>query len=119
MLKKVFLTTGIVLVGYFFIGLLFSFPSPLNPFFERCLDISQGMEKIEVNNQMQEFINNSVYKTEEGTNGTYGWKDRLSYDTSLTIRLEKEPWYKLDQHPWQCKVLFKNGLVVDVEPFFD
>ena len=86
------LGVAVLFIGYFVVGIVFSFPSLLNPFYERCLDISQGMEKTEVNNQLQEFLNNSAYKTEEGAAGTYGWKGRLSYDTSLLVRLEKEPF---------------------------
>ncbi len=106
-----------LIMGIF--GLVLSIPSPLNPFYESCLDLSQGMEREEVEGRMQDFLSDSKYRVEEEGPGTYGWKGRLSYDNSLLIVLERDPWYKLDQHPWQCEIFFKSNLVVNIEPFFD
>jgi hypothetical protein len=108
-----------VFVLYVAVCTLLSIPSFLNPFYEKCLDVSQGMDREEVVKQMQEFLNDPKYTTEEKSLGTYGWKGRLTYDSSLLITRQDEPWYKLDQHPWRCDVFFKDGLVVNVEPFFD
>ena len=88
-------------VGYLALGLVFSFPSALNPFYESCLDLSLGMNQEEVNSRMQNFLDDSNYVVQEDGPGKFGWKDRLNYDSSLHITLDKDPWYKLDQHPWR------------------
>jgi hypothetical protein len=93
--------------------------SHFNSFFASCINLSEGMTKDEARTRMQIFLGSKDYQVVESGPGNYGWLDRLSYDDSLTIILQDEPWYKLDQHPWQCKLLFKDGAVVSIDALFD
>jgi hypothetical protein len=103
---------------YVFVGVS-SFSYNFNSFYSSCVNLSVGMTKEEVNGRMQSFLSNPEYQVTGGEAGNYGWFNRLSYDSSLTIVLEKEPWYKLDQHPWRCEIHFKDGVVIDIARFFD
>jgi hypothetical protein len=122
-MQKIALGLGAAVVGLIVVFLIFAtvsgFSYNFHPFFSSCLNLSVGMTKEEVNRRMQAFLNDSDYKVATGAAGKYGWLGRLSYDDSLTIVLEKEPWYKLDQHPWQCEIHFKDGVVIDMAPVFD
>jgi hypothetical protein len=122
-MKKMIKISGVVGAGLVVIFSMFiavsGFAYFISPFYSSCLDLSVGMNKEEINLRMQEFLNSPNYKVSKETSGRYGWLSRLSYDDSLTMVLDKEPWYKLDQHPWQCKIDFKDGFVINIEPFFD
>jgi hypothetical protein len=122
-MSKIVIGLGVVAVGvvvlFFIFATVSGFSYNFHPFFSSCLNLSVGMTKQEVNERMQEYLSSSDYKVTTGASGTYDWKGRLSYDDSLTVVLEKEPWYKLDQHPWQCEIHFNDGVVVDLAPFFD
>jgi len=109
---------GLIVIFFIFTGVS-GFSFNFHPFFSSCLNLSEGMTKDEITEKMQSFLENPNYQIIKEGAGNYGWRDRLSYDESLLIVLENEPWYKLDQHPWQCEILFKNNLVIAIEPFFD
>lgn len=110
--------TGLILTFFTFVSLS-GFSFYVHPFFNNCLDLAQGMTQDEISERMKDFLNSSDYIVIENREGTYGWKKRLTYDNSLSIILENEPWYKLDQHPWRCEILFRNNLAIDITPFFD
>ena len=110
---------AILILAFSVFGIISGFSYNFHPFFSSCVNLSEGMTKEEVSERMKDFLSNPDYTVAENGPGHYGWKNRLAYDSSLLIVLEKEPWYKLDQHPWQCEILFKDSFVAGVEPFFD
>src|SRR5262245_1779197 len=110
---------SVLVAGLYIFTAVSGFSYNFHPLYSSCLNLSVGMTKDEVNQKMQTFLHNPDYKVVTGTAGKYGWRGRLSYDEALTFILDNEPWYKLDQHPWQCAIHFKNGTVIDIAPFFD
>lgn len=120
---KIVIGIGIAVVAviaafYIFTGVS-AFSYNFHPFFSSCTNLAVGMTKEEVTEKMQTYLNNPDYKVANGESGKYGWLQRLTYEESMTVVLDKEPWYKLDQHPWSCEIDFKDGVVVNLAPFFD
>ena len=110
---------AIAFVVFFVLATMSGFSYYFHPLFKACTQLYAGMTREEALERMKDTLANPVYRSIPGESGHYGWLNRLVYDESLTVVLEKEPWYKLDQHPWRCELLFRNGLVVDVTAFFD
>ena len=104
------------LVVFLWLGINFLFI--LHPFYKGCSDLSLGMQLDDVSKTMQNYIDDNLYKTIKNRSGNYGWLNRLAYDESLSLILNKNPWYSLGERNWTCSLLFKDGLLIDINMLF-
>ena len=122
-MNKVVRLSGVLLTVFVALFLVFAalsgFSFYVHPLFSECLALAEGMTQEEVWGKVGRFKDSEAYQVIDGGPGNYGWRNRLSYNRSILLVLEREPWYKLGQHPWQCVILFKDGLIVNVRAQFD
>jgi len=118
-MKIIALLAGGLMGLFLLFAIASNFSFYIHPLFSACTDLSVGMTHDEILERMHAFEGNSSYRIIEDDEGNYGWKNRLHYDGSLLFLLEKEPWYKLDQHPWRCEIFLKDGLAVNITAQFD
>lgn len=92
-----------------------SFYYTLDPFYNDCQDLVPGMPKEEVDQRISKYMNRSDYTigTVIPDDGKYGWNGNLTYDHSVRISGSKN-----SNDSRRCDLLFKNGLLVEVEPKF-